>query len=59
MKSRFGWCRMCLRWLGEEEYFLGIGRCKSCARKSEEGVGFGTIYGNIEGEKVRFIDNSI
>lgn len=55
----FGTCKLCLRELNYEEYSLGLGRCKCCARKCDEEVGFDTIYGNIEVKKeFTFIDNS-
>lgn len=57
----FGWCKLCSRNLNYEEYSLGLGRCRFCARKCDEEVGFVTIYGNIETKKEKgftFIDNS-
>jgi len=57
----FGMCKLCLRNLNYEEYYLGLGRCRGCSRKCEEELGFTTIYGNIEVKKEKkftFIDNS-
>ena len=42
----FGRCRLCSSLLDEEEYHLGRGCCRDCARKCPDGVGFGTRYGN-------------
>jgi len=42
----FGRCRLCSSLLDEEEYHLGRGCCRNCARKCADGVGFGTRYGN-------------
>jgi len=44
----FGKCRVCGKPLDHEEYYLGLGRCKECARKCDEEVGFGTRYGNVD-----------
>ena len=46
----FGLCCLCRAPLDEEEYHLGLGRCKSCARKCDEEVGFGTRYENVEAD---------
>ncbi len=43
----FGKCRVCGKPLDLEEYHLGLGRCKECARKCDEEVGFGTRYDNV------------
>ena len=42
----FGYCGVCKAALDEEEYHLGLGRCRACSRKCDEEVGFGTKYGN-------------
>ena len=43
----FGHCQLCKRWLTEEEYQLGLGRCRDCARKCDDEVSFDTQYGNV------------
>ena len=48
-KPHFGYCNECEALLNEEEYHLGLGRCKSCARKCDDDR-FGTQYGNATDE---------